>query len=69
MLKFMTYSPHLSAALAAVTTVLLPYYGTSRWFIAFPALTAGLAALGIGPGSQVSRSQQAGVPTLPAGPQ
>lgn len=68
MLKFITYSPHLSAALAAISAALLPYYGGDRWFVAFPAVTAGLAALGIGPGSQASRSVPA-VPPTPAGVQ
>ena len=59
MLKLITYSPHLAAALAAVTAALVPYYGTARWFVALPAVSAALGALGIGPGSQAARAVQA----------
>lgn len=65
MLRFVTYSPHLAAAISAVAAVLLPYYGTARWFVAFPASSALLMALGIGPGSQALRSAPAPVPTQP----
>lgn len=65
MQRFMNYSPHLSAAIAAVAAVLLPYYGTAHWFVAFPAASALLGALGIGPGSQASRSAPVPVPTPP----
>ena len=65
MLKFITYSPHLAAAIAAVAAVLLPYYGTARWFVAFPATSALLGALGIGPGSQAAKAGPAPVPTQP----
>lgn len=68
MLKFIAYSPHLAAAIAAVAAVLLPYYGTARWFVAFPAASALLGALGIGPGAQAAKAGAA-VPTQPAGVQ
>lgn len=67
MSKLIAYSPHLAAAIAAVAAVLLPYYGTAHWFVAFPAASALLGALGIGPGSSAARSAPAASPTPPAG--
>lgn len=57
------YGTHLSAVVSAVMGVLLPYYGTARWFIAFPVAAAGFAALGIVPANQQARAQQASTPT------
>ena len=66
MQRLIAYSPHLAAAVAAVAAVLLPYYGSARWFVAFPATSALLGALGIGPGAQAAKAGLT-VPTQPAG--
>lgn len=64
----MQYATHLAAALSAVTATLLPYYGSARWFIALPAVSTGLAALGIGNQAQQVRAAQASTPTSASGP-
>lgn len=65
--KVIQYGTHAAAVIAAVSGVLLPYYGTARWFVAFPVATAALAALGIVPANQAARASQASTPTTPAG--
>jgi hypothetical protein len=61
--KAIQYGTHAAAVVAAVSGVLLPYYGQARWFVAFPVATAALAALGIVPASQQARASQASTPT------
>lgn len=66
--RLIQYATHLAAVVAAVSATLLPYYGTDRWFIAFPTVTAALAALGVVPATQQARAQQASTPTSASGP-
>ena len=65
--RVIQYATHAAAVIAAVQAVLLPYYGTARWFVAFPVAAAGMAALGIVPATQQARVAAASPTSPPAG--